>query len=119
MSLKPPDGVSVPINSGNRTFRKDGAAAVAGVPTVAVGQGIITWTPVSPTPVNLKFNGTDCSTVTLSLVEAFGAFPIRLSKDKHLNTLWGMMVGAAAGRTPYSELHAALDQYGELELQCL
>ena len=117
--MKVPEGTTIEFKGGNKSMRREGEPTVAGRPSVGTGLSSITWTPVAPSPNILKFNGTDFYATHLALTAAFGPFPIRLSKEKHLSTLWGMMIGAGEARTPFAELHAALDQYAELELQCL
>ena len=117
--MKVPEGATIEFKGGNKSMRREGEPTVAGRPSVGTGENSITWTPVSPSANILKFNGTDYHATREALGEAFGPFPMRLSKDKHLSILWGMQVGAGEGRAPFAELHAALDQYGELELQCL
>ena len=117
MSLKAPEGTTIPFNSGNRSMRQEGEPTVAGRPSVGVQASTITWSPLS-SPTILPFNGTDFKAVHLALRQAFGDFPIRVSRDSDARTLRGMAIGAGEGRTPYDNLVSALEQYGELELTC-
>lgn len=78
-------------------------------------QTSLTWSPLA-SPTALHFNGTSFDATRKALQEAFGALPIRLNRDKHLPVLLGMIIGSG-GCTPYKELHAALSQFGELEIE--
>lgn len=88
---------------------------VAGIRNVETRPQGIKWAPISSN-VDLHFNGTSFTEVELNLAEGFGGFPIRLSKKEHAETLRGMMIGAGQGETPYKELLAALDRFGQLEV---
>ena len=87
---------------------------VAGGTTVATPKDSILWAPIS-TPVRVSFIGTDYQAVSRALQEAFGHFPIRLSKE-HIPTLHGMVLGAGDAGTPFKELREALKQFGNLEI---
>lgn len=89
---------------------------VAGKQTIAIPEQEMTWSPVA-SPQRLRFNGTSIESTRKALVEAFGSFPIRLSKEKHLQVLSGMIAAAGEGRTPYEELRNALDRYSDLEVK--
>lgn len=87
---------------------------VAGKPSIGKPMEGIQWAPLSQ-PERLGFNGTTAAAVLFALETAFGHVPIRLNRT-HLETLRGMMIGAGEGKTPYAQLHRALEQFGELEI---
>jgi hypothetical protein len=89
---------------------------VAGKPTVAVPEQEMHWSPVA-SPQRLRFNGTSIEACRKALTEAFGSFPLRLTKEKHSQTLWGMVAAAGDGATPYRELLDALERYSDLEVK--
>ena len=89
----------------------------SGKPPVALGkEQQIEYAPVGKGD-RLSFQGTSYGAVQRALFGAFGKFPIRLSKDKHMGMLTAMCCVAGEGSHPYDQIVAALRLYGEIELR--
>lgn len=83
-------------------------------PAPAVASGIA-YAPLA-TPTRVSLLGTSFPAVRQALTRTFGDFPIRLSAQDGA-VLAGMSAAAGEGATPYAEILAALEKFGELELR--
>jgi len=76
----------------------------------------LTYAPIADGH-SLPFNGTSYMDVRSALFKTFGIFPIRLTKDDHLDMMRAMANAAGEGSVPYEKLAAALERFGGIEIR--
>jgi hypothetical protein len=87
-------------------------------PPIAVKKTQLTMSPISE-PKLLTFENTSFDIVAGALQSAFGAFPIRLTREDHLPALQAMAHLAKANGdadSPFKQMINYLARFGQLEI---
>lgn len=93
--------------------------AIKGATVKPLREPTLTWKPLGDGS-RLTFQNTSHDQVRAALFQAFGMFPIRLSKAKGdvvaLQAMYCVANAMGKAGAPYEQLIAALNKYGDVEV---